>query len=658
MPQRPRSHWLETESRRAFEAAISPTLHFYERPKPEYGIDGEVEEFDTDGRTTGLHFFIQLKGSDEADLRNGLAVDVELDTADYYRAAPLPVLMIRYHAPSERLFPRWFHQYDPYYGRGGKKTLTFRWEESDAWELGTPGRLVADARAFLELRRASLCLPQPLYVVTSGAFGLSPAEISIALRAATSERSDLIDARAGPPRPGCPWIEVTDKELIANLAKITTATLHIRERHDLAARTLAADALVLVALAFEHIGQDDLASRLAAQFLARSSMAGNLDIAAALSYSTARAHRISEALKLSEALDEAGGEELEAAAFMFTFPALYESSALTEVELEHYEQVLKRRAQRRKKKGDSVRAGQAYMNLASFHRSRGSCDKAVSYYEQALKLDVAYALRSHYWFELGGACWGTRQFVRSAEAYARAIELGTSEPNALALHADALMFSGRYSAAMDLFSTFNAAHLEGDGEYRLKVRALAAVTSRLGIREQKRQTKKALDAAKQDETGSADRLAEASLRQLAQDALWGSAWLNLGMADLGRGRPENALEAFIASTVLIVQDFEAWQNAIVTAFMLDEEQTLVDLVVSGRRMAGDALIDWLIEVSRTAEPDFPRDSFLATLDSILGDHPPDNRRTFTVRMLSEGSMVEEILVREEPDDAPPSGAAV
>jgi hypothetical protein len=62
MPERSRSHDLEGESRIAFEAAIRPRWKFYPRSQPEYGIDGDLEEFDTERRTTGLHSFVQLKG--------------------------------------------------------------------------------------------------------------------------------------------------------------------------------------------------------------------------------------------------------------------------------------------------------------------------------------------------------------------------------------------------------------------------------------------------------------------------------------------------------------------------------------------------------------------------------------------------------------------
>jgi hypothetical protein len=93
MPERPRTHRIERESRGAFAAALKPRFASHERTPPEYGIDGDVEEFDENDRATGLHFFAQLKATDEPELSRALAVTVPVATADHYRGAKLPVLM-------------------------------------------------------------------------------------------------------------------------------------------------------------------------------------------------------------------------------------------------------------------------------------------------------------------------------------------------------------------------------------------------------------------------------------------------------------------------------------------------------------------------------------------------------------------------------------
>ena len=653
LPERPRSHWIEDESRRAFEGALAPRFKLYPRPQPEYGIDGEVEEFDDHDRATGLHFFVQLKSTDSADLAQALATDIKLTTANYYRAAPLPVLLVLYHAPTESLYARWFHQYDPYEGRGGTKTLRFRWRADDAWRDDTADHLAADARAFLELREASLRLPRPIYLVSSGAFGMSDAEIRIALRAMAGERADVLELRSGQPPAGAAWIEVSESEIRADLAKVTAATLHIRDdtsSDGIAAEHIAVDALTLVALAFERLGQDDIASRLASTYFARSSILSDLDAAFALTSSMARSHRIMEALDLADQLDDLNWQELEDVALMFSFPALYKARSLSDAEVKKHEDVLKARVKRRKKR-DPAAAARAYMNLATFLRARYRWDAAANYYREAQKLDPSYSDRAHFWFEYAGALWGTRQYVRSAEAYQRAIDLGTARELAPALQADSLMHAGQYAAALELFERYNREHPEDDGEYRLKARACRAIIDRLGIREQERRTHRSLKAADDVGDKTHEQWAEMSRRQLAHDALWGSAWLNLGLSTYHLGDHEEALDCFVVATILIVQDHETWENAMFTAFQLMKVDVLRDLVVSGRRMGGDELITSVIEATSVENPPVPRQAFIAVVDGILADNPLDTRPGFTVRLLKEDGSVEEVPVEDPPEDS-------
>ena len=144
MPQRPRSHQLEAESRLAFESALGSRFVYRDESADDYGIDGTVEEFDGAERATGLRFHVQLKATDEDDLTKALAVPIRRDTADYFRSLSLPVLMVRFCARDRALYVRWFHQFDPRRGGGGAKTITFRWEPGDLVDANVAARLVEE----------------------------------------------------------------------------------------------------------------------------------------------------------------------------------------------------------------------------------------------------------------------------------------------------------------------------------------------------------------------------------------------------------------------------------------------------------------------------------------------------------------------------------
>jgi Domain of unknown function (DUF4365) len=87
MPKRDRKHEIETESQRAFESALPPSVVV--RPiSDDYGIDREVEVF-VNGQTTGLIFKVQLKGTDGS----GAKLRIKRSSLEYWRSLDVPVLL-------------------------------------------------------------------------------------------------------------------------------------------------------------------------------------------------------------------------------------------------------------------------------------------------------------------------------------------------------------------------------------------------------------------------------------------------------------------------------------------------------------------------------------------------------------------------------------
>src|SRR5438132_10677998 len=151
MPKRPRQHQLEDESRLAFRRCIPPAWVFRDSV-PDYGIDGTVEIFDESGYGTGRLFSVQIKATDEPDQARALTVPFRVATFDYYRSLDLPVLIVRYHAPAQKIYVKWFHEFDRYYARKGKKTLSFRLSDRDEWTPETARRLSADLEVLKQVR--------------------------------------------------------------------------------------------------------------------------------------------------------------------------------------------------------------------------------------------------------------------------------------------------------------------------------------------------------------------------------------------------------------------------------------------------------------------------------------------------------------------------
>ena len=84
MPIRQKEHALEDLSRTKFQLVL-PEVWVYRDKDKDYGIDGEVEIFNEDGRSTGLMFYVQLKGTaskKDSQIHN---VDLKIETLNYFR---------------------------------------------------------------------------------------------------------------------------------------------------------------------------------------------------------------------------------------------------------------------------------------------------------------------------------------------------------------------------------------------------------------------------------------------------------------------------------------------------------------------------------------------------------------------------------------------
>ena len=142
MPNRPRSHELETASRIAFQQSL-PKNWLFRDVNPDYGIDGIVELFDDDCVAIGDFFFVQLKSTDQTDLSAALSISLKVETAIYYNSLTLPLLIVLYHAPTSQIYANW---YKPSPTISQKSTLIVRLSVDDLW---TTGRF-ADVRSKLQ----------------------------------------------------------------------------------------------------------------------------------------------------------------------------------------------------------------------------------------------------------------------------------------------------------------------------------------------------------------------------------------------------------------------------------------------------------------------------------------------------------------------------
>jgi tetratricopeptide (TPR) repeat protein len=653
MPERARSHQIETESRVAFETALGSRFTYQVESAPEYGIDGRVEEFDASNRATGLRVWTQLKGTDEEDLSKSLAVSLRWDTVAYLRSQALPVLMVRYRTADKTLYTRWFHQFEPPKGKLGEKTVTFRWKPTDLMDEESPERLVEEARAFLELRSSTLGLPLDLYleVGPEGALGLASSVLLFALRDVT-DATDVFAMKSGPPPPASIRVAATDERLSVNLAEVTSTLIDLDNyQPGEVGEEFGRDAMVLAALALDRIGRTDAASRLTVTFLEHSALVRDLDIAWSLSMTLRRSRRIREALQIADSLDASDDPARQEASFLFLLAARWHVQSWSDEELAEYRELMEARISRRQQSDRPIEAARESYSLATVFRGCRKPEDALASYDQAATLEPAYVDRPYFHEERAGALFGCGRYDEAAQVYGLAQKM-QPEPRLVGLRADSLMFAGSYADALAAFREFNASG-EDKAEWRIKEVFMAIVVEQLEIDSQARDHDAAMNAVDLDYEGTPpSELAIALERVPHLDALFAVAYFNLGRAHLDLGLEEAALANYLAAAACQRVDAEAWMNVMIQGMNVQRYDLAADAVVCGATIVGQSFRRELVRWTHATKRGVFGDQMLAIVDKVFDkmreeERQREERGHVLVRLLNDDGPIEEVVLRAE-----------
>ena len=106
MGQRTQNHLIEDESRLYFKKSLPK--HWVCRDKSDdYGIDCEVEIFDESGNSTGLVFWVQLKGTESTIEKTIKNIYFKNEKIIQFIKYDIPVLIVRYSTFKKIFYYRW-----------------------------------------------------------------------------------------------------------------------------------------------------------------------------------------------------------------------------------------------------------------------------------------------------------------------------------------------------------------------------------------------------------------------------------------------------------------------------------------------------------------------------------------------------------------------
>ena len=652
MPNRPDSHRLEARSLKAFQDAV-PDAWAVDTPSQgaDYGIDATVELFDADDEAEGLGFAVQVEGTRQADLGAALGLPFRVATLDYYAKLERPVLLVRYHAPTEALYAGWCHRLDDGRREPGRETKTLRWTDADVWTNATAAALARDVRRYRAARRPAAVRPVAVDVVLREGGALTP-ERARRLRRVLRTFPDEHVAFATVPGAGdavaCVvidggWAEV-DYGGVAGTRADLPGRLDAREEVQAFARTLAC----LVGVCAGCAGHATVGASVVAAHIEGASIWASPGFAPAAVLVLVDGGRRELALGyLHHLYDVAGEEELtdpewrgllwsaDSAASALRTRGMDQRAlgVVAEHEVAEVGALLERAVAVRATRGGGPALGGALYTLANhLYNDDGSPEAtraAVGYYNLARKHEPDYCGRAYFASGLGAALFGVSKYRAAAAWYARAIELGQDDDETTACWGDALMLCGRFAEAEAALSAWADA-LERPFWW-LKWRTAGWLRDRWGDRVERRRSA-AADLGWREGAGAQEHL-ETAVARLTLDPLDVGAAFNAGVSFADTGRWDEAADHFVLCAMLYPPDVEVWRNALLAALNAGPDRLALALSV-GRaavRSGGRAFFE-AVEDAVDEHPDSAARDVVDEVLTLLRETAPTRVPTFTMRV--------------------------
>lgn len=432
MPKRSRSHQLESESIQRFEQAL-PSHWVCRRKGEDYGVDLEVEVFDSRGEATGLIFYVQLKATDNPD--KALSVSMKTDRLWYLSNLDCPSMIVRYCSNNNTFCWKWLTNVFAEIGQPESETVTIQFSESDAWSDCDPKSIAHTLKVYRNIRLASRQLSIGLSVDGKQISDQSLFELRFAVAEIIS--GCQIVTTATDPNECLPvTVELDGEYLRVRIDVVSSVSVHLNsfDRHEITAQlsyvlafmaagyeftSQAGDLARLILLHSYRCQSREIASKIAAQLNDYPSLAGDL---AALN----------------------GLHEQQDAAYLLYIHALLSSSVPLKDRIStisrFYSDALTSHA------ADPKKQASIHYSFGNTLRISGEISMAVRQYNLARRKYPAYLQRSYFLAELAATLFFSGRYRLAAQLYDQAYTVD-AKPQIALCAGDAHLYSGEFAQA-------------------------------------------------------------------------------------------------------------------------------------------------------------------------------------------------------------------
>jgi len=569
MAKRTRNHILEDESRSFFKKSL-PEIWVCRDKTDDYGIDCEVEIFDKNGYSTGLVFWVQLKGTDEKEDKLIKKINFKKDKINQFISYDIPVLIVRYSSYKNNQYLKWAKSIA--LNKKATKSFDVKFYESELWSERTNDNI----KSYLEnqnfIKRGLVKFPIKTSISRAENDNIEEIPFSniATIKQCLSTQIKYINL-ISDTKKSILQIKVSKNSIITSFSDLALASMSltfdkIENEH---IENLTKYILITVSQTLYDIGKNNLAEEIIFNNDLLSIIFNYKDYLLSLLPNLLNGDNSLEVLELlNDYFKQSTDDNIVAITTQIILLVnKSENSSATE-------EFLKTQLDIARKRKNNIGIATNLYNLGNFYRNQNELEIALKYYLEARKFNENYKNKSYYYYELAGVLFLLNKFYFSSKFYAKSIQLKTDYPYAKALWAHSILYLGQYESSLNMFDAFLKEHKNNENIdleiWQLWYSCLRTFLEHGYSKHQIRDTKTSDEYVEKLEFNKA----------IEFDFLNALAWFNLGIQNADKEENLSAFLDFTFAALLVNNDIEAWVNATLLGLnLIQEKEELTTLLI-------------------------------------------------------------------------------
>lgn len=619
---RGRTHILEDESLVELKRILPKEWVVREKPK-DYGIDVEVEIFNSKGSYTGFVFWIQLKATDSKKSKGHKSVLLPIAKIEQLAHYELPVALFRYNSLNKTFYFEWISRYAYLSSSSKAKSFNIQFEEHHLWGSGSSKRIISFLDRRIRFKSGSFSFPIKGFINNISA----PNKTSRILSAKIRNNIELINLIRDRDLADIE-INLLENRIVLNLSGACGSSIGYNkddnDDDDLIFKAFKQSLLLI-------LHQTDKDEQLF-KFIIENNMLDDI-----INHSTIL-NTLIPTLIASESGHHFTQEIVEhvykygdntAGGLIQVIMFLASGNRISQERVESYFNQLISLASEFKNEESLART---YYNFGGYYRAINHYSDALHYYNEACKTSSKYLKRGYFYKELGGILFDLNFFRLSAKFYEKAYELEPENIFILATLGDAEFYSGNYEKAKNNFDDFLSKNVNANHdkyEFSLKFTICEALIGFFDKKIQKRNVLEFINAlstyTKEDFTE------EEKLNELINiDALNPLTWSLYSILFIKNKNTEMLFISSLMEAVLMKSNSNVWAHlSILTTYKDTPSELLNDIVNTAYFYCREDFISSLQEMIEFEEyKNFKGDSFLSHIEELIKspkEHPMELR---------------------------------